>query len=138
MAFGHAMTTLPILGLGAVLCTAPALAADTGGATPPDPAAVTVAASVNRFASDLDGRLRPRRRGNLFFVAEHPTALAMTYAARAARRRRDSTMRSRPQDRPGGCRGAAAMRGGAGRGATGLDRQPSWGQRGCPSQLFTR
>ena len=137
MAFGDAMKTLPILGLGAALCAAPAIAADTGGATPPEPAAVTVAADANRFAFDLYGRLRSQEKGNLFFSPQSiSTALAMTYAGARGETAAEMarTMHfSLPQDRlPAGYAALlAALRGGSGTQSYRLSiANRLWGQRG--------
>ena len=137
MAFAHAMTTLPILGFGAVLCAAPAIAADTGGATPPEPAAVAVAADANRFAFDLYGRLRSQEKGNLFFSPQSiSTALAMTYAGARGETAAEMarTMHfSLPQDRlPAGYAALlGALRGGSGTRSYRLSiANRLWGQRG--------
>jgi serpin B len=79
------MTKLDVLGLGAILCSAPmVMGADPADPRPPSDArsaAATVAQDVNLFAADLYARLRSTEKGNLFFSPQSiSTALAMTYA----------------------------------------------------------
>src|SRR5215475_14403942 len=76
------MRRLAVLGLAAILCSAPmVMGADPDAPSDARPAAKTVAQDVNLFAADLYARLRSTEKGNLFFSPQSiSTALAMTYA----------------------------------------------------------
>ena len=131
------MRRLDVLGLAAILCSAPmVMGADPDAPSQARPAAATVAQDVNLFAADLYARLRSTEQGNLFFSPQSiSTALAMTYAGARGQTAEEMARTlhfSLPQDRlpPAYAELLHTLRGGGTQGYRLSIANRLWGQRG--------
>jgi serpin B len=131
------MRRLDVLGLAAILCSAPmVMGADPDTPSDARPAAATVAQDVNLFAADLYARLRSTEQGNLFFSPQSiSTALAMTYAGARGQTAEEMARTlhfTLPQDRlpPAYADLLRALRGGGTQGYRLSIANRLWGQRG--------